>query len=873
MAAAWFGRRNRPSDDEIARELRDHLELEAEADASGDAGAARRRFGNLGRAGEDVRAVWRWAWLDQLWNDLRYAARGLRLHPGFTAAAALTIALGIGANATVFGIIDDLLFRPPAHVQGPDRVVMISTRGPKSTGVGQETFNYPVFRTLQQELTTASEVAIASWGVEDLSVGRGPDAKSARGMLVSASYFPLLGASPERGRFFSPGENDKPVAVISDALWTRQFARDGSILGRSLDIGNLRYTIVGVAPAGFTGTELGRVDVWLPMVTATTAATHNLDWTRNATGSFAHVFVRARDGVAMARVTDETERVLQAHYGTIWYMNGRHVLLTPLTRARSLTVGAGRTITILLAAMSGLLLLIACANLSNLLLARALRRRHEIAIRLALGVTRGRLARLLIAESLLVTVLGGCAALLVTHWGGAVLRSWLFADMHWTGEIVGGRVIGFTAGLALVSGLVAGLVPALQAGNPRLTAALTGGIRGGGGHRARTRAVLTAAQAGLAVVLLVGAGLFARSLGNVLGQPMGVDAERVLYGSMPLASTGYTPRQVATVYDAALKRVRALPGMMHAAVAYTIPFGPSYGIDVRVRGRDSLPPGDGPFVNFVGPDYFATIGARLVAGRDFTAGDDAGAPPVAIVSQTMARRLWPGASAVGNCLQMDTVPCVRIVGVAEDVRRQDLFDNPAYFVYLSIAQVPATAVRDRYLVARPAADAARMAEPVRRAMQTAAPELPYAMVRRISQMPEVASQIRQWRLGATLFVTFGALALVLASVGLFGVVSYDVTQRRHELGVRIALGARPAHVARLVLLQVLVMSGSGVAIGLVAAIAAGRTVASLVYGVSPHDPLVLAAASATLLAVAVVAGLFPAMRAVRTDPLTALRAE
>ncbi len=869
----WFARRQRPNDDEIARELRDHLELDAEQELDGDASAARRRFGNLGRASEDVREIWRWVWLDHLWSDLRYAARGLRLHPGFTSAAALTIALGIGANSMVFGIIDDLLFRPPAHVQSPDRIAMISTRGPRSLGVGQATFNYPVFRTLQQEVTTATEVAIASSGAQDISVGRGAGAEHARAMLVSASYFPLLGVTAERGRFFSSTENDAPVAVISDGYWTRHFARDGSVVGRSLLVGDLHYTIVGVAPPGFTGTELGRVDVWLPLAAATTADAHGQQWMQNRGSTYGRVFLRARAGVPVARMAEETERILQSHFGDVWYMHGRHVRLTPLGRARSLNVGAGDTVTVLLAVMSTLLLLIACANLSNLLLARALRRRHEIAVRLALGVSRARLARLLIAESLLVTFVGGGASLLVVHWGGDLMRSLVFGDVQWSGGIVDGRVIAFTACVALVAGCIAGLVPALQAADPRLVASLSGGVRGGGGHRARTRAVLTAAQAALAVVLLVGAGLFARSLRNVLSQPMGVDPARVLYASMPLASTGYTPRQVQTIYAEALKNVRALPGITRAAVAYTIPFGPSYGMDVRVRGRDSLPAGDGPFVNFIGPDYFATIGARLVAGRDFTVADDSAAPPVAIVSRTMAKRLWPGESALGRCLEVDTVPCVQIVGVAEDVRRQDLLINPAYFVYLSIPQVPADAMRDLYLVARPTTDAARMAESVRRAMQRTAPDLPYATVHRISDMPAVASQLRQWRLGATLFVTFGALALVLASVGLFGVISYDVTQRRHELGVRIALGARPRHVARLVLVEVLVMSGSGVVVGLIAAMAAGRAVASFVYGISPHDPAVLAAAATTLLAVAIMAGLFPAVRAVRTDPLMALRTE
>jgi putative ABC transport system permease protein len=818
--------------------------------------------------------------MNHLMEDVRYALRGLRLHPGFAVTAVLTIALGVGANATVFGIIDQLLFRPPAYVKNPERIEMLSVRRRTESGVGQQTFNYPVYRTLREQLRSIDDIAIAWSAATDLPVGRGARALSARGILVSASYFGLLGVTPERGRFFTADEDSPPsgvpVVVISDGFWTRQFGRDPDVLGKRVEIGDQRYTIIGIAPRGFTGTELGRVDLWIPLATGMHLLMP-IDWTTSVVASYAHVFLRLRPGIQPERAAAEADRVLQASFGNTWFMEDRHAALTPLVAARSVNVGTNGLVTVLLALMAVIVLLIACANLANLLLARALRRQQEIAIRVALGVSRARLVRLLITESLLVAALGGIGALLIVQWSGGIVRSVLFADVPWVGNPVDARVIMFAALAALVAGIAAGLLPAVQTSRPDVTGALKASARSGGGQRAHTRAGLLILQSALAVVLLVGAGLFVRSLQRVTDQHMGVDTDRVITGFLPLSSAGYTKPEVRAVYSTALERIRALTGIEHATVALTIPFGPSFGARVRLSNGDSLPAGDGPYVNAIGPDYFTTIGARLL-GRDFTANDVAGAPRVTIVSEAMARRLWPARSAIGQCLLIDSdsLPCARVVGVAEDVRRQDILENPLYALYVPLAQASPQLtrwMRDLYVVARPVGDAARMIEPVRRAMQTAAPALPYALVQRISDMPELVTQLRQWQLAATLFAAFGVLALVLAAVGLFGVVSYSVAQRVHEIGLRIALGAAPGNVARLVVANAVGISAAGVALGLAVSLVGGSFVASALYGVSPHDPVVIGVVAALLLAVALLASAIPAYRAARVDPIQVLRVE
>ena len=839
--------------------------------------------GGLAQVKESTRDAWAGGALVSAQRELRYTWRSLRRSPGFLVTVVLIISLGIGANATIFGVIDDLLFRPPAHVKAPDRIALLSMAVPGDR-VGQQTFNFPTYRTLRAEWRAADVVAIAGYGPLELPLGRGLAAENVLGLPVSASYFPMLGVEPERGRFFSDDEdaepNGIPVAVISDGFWTRHFARDADVLGRTVEVGNRRFTVIGVTPPGFTGTELGRVDVWLPFTAAIRPFLHDSpDWQRNAAPTYAHVFARVRVGVPLADAAREATRVLSNVYPGVWWVPNRSARLTPLRAARSINLGTENTLLALLAAMALVVLLIVIANVASLLLARALRRRREIAVRLALGASRAQLVRLVLTESVILSVASGVVAVFLTYWCSTAVRGLLFGDVQWTSSIINYRLFVFSGVAVVIVAMLAGLLPALESTRSELTTALKAGAREGGGQRARSRRMLIVVQVALTTMLLAGAGLFLRSLHNVSALPLGVDTDRVLYGSASLSAIGKKPDEVELLMRAELARVRALPGIAHAAIALTIPFGPSFGMEVRVPGRDSLPAGDGPFLNLVSRDYFASLGARVVEGREFTdAEDDAAGPRVVIVSASLARRVWPGTSALGKCIIVGdkAAPCASVVGVVEDIRRQQLLDEAPPFIYLPLAQaqaVPPHWRSDLYLVARPLGDPARMIEPVRRAMQSATPELPYTTIQTIAEKPEVVMQLRQWRLGTMLFGSFGLLALVLAAVGLFGLISYDVASRFHEIGVRIALGARGTAVAGLVVRQALVVDAIGVASGILAATIAGRLVASLLYGVSPRDPVVFGVVIGTMMVVGVGASVFPVMQAVSIDALEALRSE
>lgn len=845
--------------------------------------AALLEIGGMTQVKESTRAEWSGDVFVTGYRELRYTCRSLRRSPGFLLTVVLIFALGIGVNATIFGIIDQLLFQPPRHVTAPERITLLSMRTPASTGMGQQSFNYPVYHLLKSELRVAEEVAIAPSETLDLPLGRGADAAIVRGLTVSASYFPLLGVRPERGRFFSADEDVAPngatVAVISEAFWTRRFQRVPDVIGRTLEIGNQQFTVIGVAPGGFTGTEAGRVDVWLPITATIRYLLPDSDWLTNANATYAHVFVRLRPGVTLAQGANGVERVLQGTLGEEWYVKSRVARLTPLTRARAINLGTSDRLMLLLAVLAAVVLLIAIANVASLLLARALRRRREVAVRLALGARRIQLVRSMLIETLLLALFGGIGALLLAYWSGGAIRALLFGDVPWTASVVDHRVFIFAAITALVATLLAGALPALETTRAELTTSLKAGAREGGRRRARARAALIVIQVALSTILLVGAGLFLRSLSQVSALPLGVDIEQVLYATLDLGATGRTPDNVDLVMQSALSRVRALPGIAHAAIASTIPFGPSLQVRAHIPGRELDPKLLVPFLNVISRDYFASLGAHVIAGRDLTDADDRnGAEPVAVVSATMARLYWSGASPLGSCVVIGdgAAPCARVVGIVEDIRRQQIVEEETPFVYLPLAQARRIAPDlnlEEFIVARPPGDARAMIEPVRRAIQDAAPGLPYASVQRIAEMPEVLSQLRQWRLGTTLFAAFGVLALVLASVGLFGLISYNVASRTHEIGIRVALGGGRASVARLVVHQALAIATIGVAAGLMMAFAGNRLIASLLFGVSPHDPTVLAVVSLTMMIVSALASVAPALQALAVDPLIALRAE
>jgi len=808
-------------------------------------------------------------------SDVSYAMRQLRRAPGLTITVLLAFALGIGANATMFGIVDELLFRPPAHVRAPNEIVTL-VAGTAQGGFGQRTSNYPVFAAIRDHGSGFSQVA----AVAALSVpfGRGDHAANLDGLLASASYFPLLGVVPERGRFFRADEDfapvGAPVAVISYAFWQRQFSGSAGALGATLQLGDRQFTVIGIAPRDFTGVGYAAPDVWLPISSGGSMQFLGKQWTTQSIATWLRIYARMKPGVPLtAAATDAMRVAREAAPDAFFTQSGWSFRAQPLMTARGEETGASATIATLLGAMSLIVLLIACANVANLLLARGIRRRREMAVRLALGVTRRRLVEQLLTESVLLAALGGVAAIVVAHWGGVLVRRLLLGDLALTSSVLDLRVLAFTAVVALLVGVFTGLIPALQASRAEVFSTISAGGNRGGARRTRAQSALLAVQAALSLVLLIGAGLFGRSLLAVNAQRMGVDVDRVFIGSMNLRSIGRPASEADAVFTRALERVQGAPGIASAAIAATVPFGPSFGQDVGVMGRDSVRHYTSMY-NVVTPDYFRTLGASLLRGRDFADVDRESAPRVVIVNEMLARRAWGHENALGRCVRVgnDSLPCATVIGVVENVRRQSIFEDSTNFVYLPLAQARSW-INARFIVARAAGDPAIVAETVRHAMQTAAPQLPFADVRLVKNQPVVRHETLPFRLGAVMLGVFGALALLLAAVGVYGVISYDVGQRTREIGVRMALGARAADVASLVMRDGLRLVAIGGVVGAGIALAAGSLVTPLLYETSPRDPAVLAGVALLLLVVATLACLVPARRAMRVDINTAIREE
>jgi predicted permease len=600
-------------------------------------------------------------------------------------------------------------------------------------------------------------------------------------------------------------------------------------------------------------------------------------WTTQSIATWLRIYARTKSDVPLTAAAADAMRVArEAAPDAFFTQTGWTFQARPIMAARSEEQGASTSVATLLATMSLVVLLIACANVANLLLARGIRRRREMAVRLALGVTRRRLIEQLLTESVLLAALGGVAAIVVANWGGVLARRLLLGDLALNGSVLDPRVLVFTAVVALLVGVFTGLVPALQASRAEVFSTISASGNRGGARRTRAQSALLAVQAALSLVLLLGAGLFGRSLIAINALRMGVDVDRVLVGSMNLRSIGRPAAEADAVFTRALEQVAGAPGVASAAIATTIPFGPSYGQDVGVMGRDSVHHYTTMY-NIVTPNYFRTLGAAVLGGRDFSDGDREAAPRVIMVNEIFARRAWGHENPLGRCLRIgsDSLPCATVVGVVENVRRQSIFEDSSNFVYLPLAQARAW-LSARLIVARAAGaagDHALVAEAVRHAMQTAAPELPFADVRLVKNEPVVRHETLPFRLGATMLGVFGVLALLLAAVGVYGVISYDVGQRTREIGVRMALGARAADVASLVLRDGLRVVAIGGVIGAGIALAAGDVLRPLLYDTSPRDPVVLAGVAALLLVVATLACLLPARRAMRVDINTAIREE
>jgi predicted permease len=822
-------------------------------------------------------------WLDHLRQDVRYALRGLRRSPGFTAAVVVTLGLGIGANAAMFNVVDQLMFRPYAYLRDPASVHRVYLRVPgRERQLTRESFPYTRYLDLKNGTVSFSQSA--AFFPTTIAIGSGEAARERPIMAVSASFFEFFDARPVLGRYFVVAEDTIPaganVAVLGFAFWQTEFG-GRNVIGESILVGNIPCTIIGVAPRGFSGVAEGAAPtVFLPITTfgAHAPGGSSVGYWRRYVWDWTEMMVRTRPGVSIATANaDLTAAYVRSRDAArVVHPSFPKDPAPPVAIAGALKTAAGpyrgledRTL-LWVTGVAAVVLLIACANVANLLLARALRRRREIALRLALGVTRRRLAAQSLIESLLLALVGGVVGVAIAQWGGLALRRLVLVDATALDLATDWRTLGAALAVALIAGILTGLAPALFAAHGDIAATLKSGAREGGPRRSRLRSSLLVAQGALSVVLLIGAGLFVRSLANVAQMRLGYDASPALMVRWERRGVTMDAAEQGALRQRLLDAAREIPGVEHAAWASNVPVQGTSTMRLYVPGIDSV----GRLGRFTyqtaGVDYFRVMGTRILRGRAFSSADGPGAPGAVVVSESMARVLWPTTDALGQCIRVgaDSVPCSTVVGIAQDAVHDPLKDEPLRY-YLPVEQVPNEG--SRLLVLRTRASSATMAESVRRALQSAMPGQQYVTVQPMTTLLE--GQRRSWRIGATMFTAFGILALIVAAVGLHGVIAYDVAQRMHELGVRLALGAQGSDVLRLIIGSGVRQGALGVVVGSAMALLAAPWIQPLLFQQSARDPAVFVAVGAVLLAVALLATAVPAMRAARADPSTVLRTE
>lgn len=797
-------------------------------------------------------------------HDVHYALRTLRRRPSFTIVSAITLALGIGATAAIFGVIDAMLFRPLRY-PAPEQIVMVSaTRG----GSVREPPAYPDFIDWREQARSFQSMAVIRWQSVNLTGREAPERLS--GSFVAADLFSLLGAEPLMGRLFSHDETEigsaRPVAVVSEGLWRRLFGADEAIIGRGIVLNGQPFTVIGIVPSTFN--FFAGTDVYVPI----TYYPNNGGLTRKDHSMT--VVGRLRSGVSVSAADAEmraigarlAEQFPAENAGSGAHVEGLHDVLVGDVRA---------PLYIVMAAVA-LLLVIACANVANLQLAHAVARRREMSVRAALGAARWRLARQLLTESVILSAIGGALGLIVAYGGVKVLLKIIPIDLTFFSPIsVDGRVLAFAALVSVVTGIVFGLTPALQASRTNLRDALSsraGGLAARFG-RIELRNVFVIAQIALSVVLLVGAGLLARTLIKLQQVDFGFDTSRLLTMEFRLPAAKYTqPDQISEFFTRAIGEIRSVPGVANAALVRAVPLsGNSDARAYAVAGAPVPEKGRAPVLqlNTVSPDYFKTVRLPLVAGRDVNEHDDAQAPPVVVVNETLARREWPNASALGQRIRfIDNERWLTVVGVAHDAKHFGPADLPTPQAYIPYRQMPQIFTS---VVVRAQRDPLALGPLVRGAIWRVDRDQPVWKIRTMESLVNNALGSKRVLLG--LVAVFATVAVLLAGVGIFGVMSFAVTQRTHEVGVRMALGARGGEVLRLIVGQGLRLTVIALVLGLAAASGATRFIASQLFGITPADPVTYASVPLLLGAVAVIACYLPARRASRLDPLMALRRE
>jgi predicted permease len=816
-------------------------------------------------------------------RDLRFAFRALLRDWKLAAFIITALGLGMGANAAMFSVLDRLLLRGPLHVHNAHELRrIVSTTRPTdrpSQRTGYLTYaQYEAFRT---DTRTFTDVAAYNLLTGTMYGVRG-NARSVHRGSATGNFFTLLGVRAALGRFFTEAEDnpDAPqrVVVLGYGFWQSEFGGDSSILGRVIPLDYSNYTVIGVAPKGFTGIDLARVDAWVPE----SGVPHSTGWRTIWYWPWLHVVARVRPGVSVTQANDALTRLHRLGYqGRSEVARNATITAEPIHYTYAGVEGNETRVSRWLFGVSAAVLLIACANVVNLLLVRTARRRREIAVRLALGAGRFRIIRLLVLEAFLLCIAGGAAAVAVAYALGTQART-LLPDIDWPMAPLDPRLLLATVGLALFCALLVGAAPAVQGSSAHPGDALRSGVREGGGRTAGFRSALVIAQAALSIVLLIAAGLFVQSFRRTLALNPGLETNRLItfkvdhmWLGIDRNDTLAIKREVArrdAFYPMMVERLAAWPEIEAVALASNLPFVDVDEYPIRLPGRDSIPAlqGGGPFVATVSPEYFTAVETPILQGRAFTLDDRAGNAPVVIVNETAARVLWPDRSALGQCLIVaDAERCAAVVGVAVDTRRSFLREDPAIQVYVPRAQQRIGG--EPLLIVHAHSDIGRVTSRVRAELLRLDPSIRYVYV----DFPhdEVARQARPWQLGTAIFTVFGALALVVAAVGLYSVMAYVVAQRTQEIGVRMALGAEPRDIAWLTLSGGLTLVGSGIVIGLVLAFVGGRKLAPLLYETSPTDPLIYSGAIIAMTSVAAIAALIPTLRARRIDPVEALRLE
>ena len=814
-------------------------------------------------------------------NDIRYGLRALLRSPAFTIVAALSLALGIGANTAIFSLVNAVLIRP-MPVQDPGALAALYTTDQRNPG------NLPLSHLNFKDLRAQNAVFtdVAAFTFTQLNWSAGNESEQILAQVTTANYFSLLGAEPALGRGFGPEEDERPtnVAVVSHGFWQRSLGSDPNIVGKTLTLNRTPFTVVGVAQKGFAGTLIGGgISVWVPMSTHAVVQP-NFDWYDTRRGLFLFAFGRLKPGVTMSQAKANVETVFSQLAQAFPVDNkGRSAGAWPLLDARLNPGGQGGApivqLSMILMTVVGIVLLIACANVANLLLARANKRRKEIAIRLALGARRVRLVRQLLTESLLLSIVGGILGLLLAYWLINLLST---ADLQLPIPVddslsVDNRVLTFTALLALATGVLFGLAPALQASRAEVVPVLKNeAVPAGAGRRGlrgvfNLRQTLVIAQVALSLVSLIAAGLFLRNLRSAQAIDTGFETRGVLVLTFNLGREGYTPERGQLFYQQVVERVLGLPGVQRAAVAQNPPLAGGFLRSVFPEGADTTTQ-DRILVqvNSVSPGYLETIEVPLVRGRNLTQADTVGAPLVVVVNETMAKRFWPGQDPIGKRFKFfgDT-DFTTVVGIARDAKYNGVAEDPIPFIYQPLLQNYSPQAT---LHVRGGVDAASLAAGVRQRVQEVDSTISVFNIRTLEE--QVAGSLAPLRINVIVLTTFGLLALLLASIGLYGVASYSVAQRTREIGVRMALGAPPSSVLRLVLGNGLLLVAVGLGIGLLLASGlSGVLPPALLRNVSARDPWTFIGTSLLLTVVALIASYIPARRATRIDPLIALRTD